>query len=57
MSLLFLSPKIQEAIVQEETSRIAKISERTIRSISEEMDWNQQQIAWNKLLAPVLPSA
>lgn len=55
MSLLFLSPKIQEAIIQENAALIGKTSERTIRSISKETDWLQQQTAWDKLLTSALP--
>jgi len=56
-SLLFLSPKIQESILQEDASRIARISERTIRSISEEMDWTQQESTWNQLFISAPPAA
>ena len=56
MSLLFLSPRIQEAVIQEEASRLSAVSERAIRAISEELDWQKQQIAWDNLLTPA-PSA
>lgn len=52
MSLLFLSPNIQTAIIQNDTPQLTKISERTIRSIAEEIDWAKQQNAWNYLFVP-----
>lgn len=56
MSLLFLCPKIQEAIIQEDGKRLSAISERTLRSISEELDWQKQLVAWHSVLQPA-PSA
>lgn len=52
MSLLFLAPQVQEAIIQEETGRLTAVSERAIRAISEELYWQKQQNVWANLLTP-----
>jgi DNA invertase Pin-like site-specific DNA recombinase len=56
ISLLFLGPQIQEAIIQEEAGRLTAVSERAIRAISEELDWQKQLTVWHSLLNPA-PSA
>jgi DNA invertase Pin-like site-specific DNA recombinase len=50
MSLLFLCPKIQEEIVQENSTDLSFISERAIRSISEEHEWKKQEETWEELI-------
>jgi len=47
---LLLCPKIQEEILLINTDKIQKITERKIRNITKEIDWQKQVEAWNKLL-------
>ena len=49
-NLLLLCPKIQEEILLINTDKIQKITERKIRDITKEIDWQKQIEAWNKLL-------
>lgn len=49
MNLLLLCPKIQAEILLTNTDRINRITERKIRSITKEIDWQKQIHAWNKL--------
>ena len=49
-NLLFLCPKIQEEILLINTDKISRITERKIRSITKEIDWQKQIEDWNKLL-------
>lgn len=50
MNLLFLCPEIQKEILLSNTDKIRQITERKIRSIAKEIDWQKQIEAWNKLL-------
>ena len=49
-NLLLLCPKIQEEILLINTDKILQTTERKIRDITKEMDWQKQLEAWNKLL-------
>ncbi len=49
-NLLLLCPKVQEDILLINTDKILKITERKIRDITKEIDWQKQVEAWNKLL-------
>jgi len=49
-NLLLLCPKIQEEILLINTDKIILITERKIRDITKEIDWQEQVEAWNKLL-------
>ena len=48
-NLLFLCPKIQEEILLMHTDKILQITERKIRDIAKEIDWQKQIILWNNL--------
>jgi len=50
MNLLFLCPEIQKEILLSSNDKIQKITERKIRDITKEIDWQKQVEAWNKLL-------
>jgi len=50
MNLLFLCPEIQKEILLSSTDKIQKITERKIRAITKEIDWQKQILAWNKLI-------
>ena len=50
MNLLFLCPEIQKEILLSSTDKIQKITERKIRDIAKEIDWQKQIEDWNKLL-------
>ena len=49
INLLFLCPKIQAEILLTNTDKINRITERKIRDITKEIDWQKQILAWNKL--------
>ncbi len=49
MNLLFLCPEIQKEILLSNTDKIRQITERKIRSITKEIDWQKQIQVWNKL--------
>ena len=49
MNLLFLCPEIQKEILLSNTDKIRHITERKIRSITKEIDWQKQIQVWNKL--------
>jgi len=49
MNLLLLCPKIQTEILLTNTNKINRITERKIRDITKEIDWQKQLLAWNKL--------
>lgn len=49
INLLFLCPKIQEEILLTNTDKINQITERKIRGITKEINWQKQILAWNKL--------
>ena len=49
-NLLLLCPKIQEEILLINTDKILQITERKIRNITKEIDWQKQIEDWNKLL-------
>ena len=48
-NLLLLCPKIQADILLTNTDKINRITERKIRDIPKEIDWQKQLLAWNKL--------
>lgn len=48
-NLLLLCPKIQEEILLINTDKILQITERKIRDITKEIDWQKQVILWNNL--------
>ena len=48
-NLLLLCPKIQEEILLINTDKILQITERKIRDIAKEIDWQKQIILWNNL--------
>ena len=50
INLLLLCPKIQEEILLINTDKIQKMTERKIRDITKEIDWQKQIESWNKLL-------
>lgn len=56
INLLYLCPNIQEDILIAENARLAKITERNIRHISNEIDWRKQSAAWEALISPISPS-
>lgn len=49
INLLLLCPKIQAGILLTNTDKINRITERKIRDITKEIDWQKQILAWNKL--------
>ena len=49
-NLLLLCPRIQEEMLLITTDKILQITERKIRDIAKEIDWQKQTRAWNKLL-------
>jgi site-specific DNA recombinase len=51
MNLLFLAPAMQEEIILGDPHRLAKVSERSLRPISTEIEWQKQTSAWNKLIS------
>ena len=48
-NLLLLCPKIQEEILLMHTDKILQTTERKIRDIAKEIDWQKQIILWNNL--------
>jgi hypothetical protein len=48
-NLLLPCPKIQEEILLINTDKILQITERKIRDITKEIDWQKQIILWNNL--------
>ena len=48
-NLLLFCPKIQEEILLVNTDKILQITERKIRDIAKEIDWQKQIILWNNL--------
>ena len=48
-NLLLLCPKIQEEILLINTDKILQITERKIRNITKEIDWQKQIILWNNI--------
>ena len=50
VNLLYLSPSIQEEILAAENNRLVKITERNIRHISNELDWQKQASLWQQIL-------
>ena len=59
MNLLLLAPKIQEAILELPSVTVGRdpVSERALRKIVAEPDWERQEAAWSRLIAnlPQLP--
>ena len=49
-NMLYLCPKIQEALICGDSLKIEKISEYALRPIAIESDWQKQMAAWNILL-------
>jgi site-specific DNA recombinase len=49
MSFLFLSPRIQEAIVLQNDPCLFEIPEYKLRTITNELDWDKQYAMWQKL--------
>ena len=49
MSFLFLSPRIQEAIVLQNDPCLFEIPEYKLRTITDEFDWDKQYAMWQKL--------
>lgn len=49
MNLLFLCPDIQKEILLSNTDKILNTTERKIRNITKEIDWQKQILAWNEL--------
>ena len=49
MSFLFLSPRIQEAIVLQNDPCLFEIPEYKLRTITDELDWDKQYAMWQKL--------
>jgi phosphomannomutase len=49
-NLLSLCPEIQKEILLSNTDKIRHITERKIRSITKEINWQKQIEAWNELI-------
>jgi hypothetical protein len=49
VSLLFLSPRIQEAIILQNEPCFFEIPEYKLRNITDELDWDKQHTMWQKL--------
>ena len=49
ISLLFLSPRIQEDIILQNNQSLFEIPEYKLRTITDELDWNKQYAMWQKL--------
>jgi hypothetical protein len=49
MSLLFLSPRIQEEIITQNNKLLFEIPEYKLRTIIDELDWDKQYAMWQKL--------
>lgn len=50
MNLLYLAPQIQEDIIFRNFEKLQKTSERNIRHISDELDWQKQLALWQLYL-------
>ncbi len=50
VSLLFLSPRIQEEIVLQNDSCLFEIPEYKLRIITDELDWEKQSVMWQNLI-------
>ena len=48
-NLLLLCSKIQAEILLTNTDKLNKITERKIRDITKDIDWQKQILAWDKL--------
>jgi len=55
LSLLLLAPDIQEAILCDETGKVSGLTERHIRQIAMEVDWQKQWELWQQVLAAQTP--
>jgi hypothetical protein len=51
MNLLYLAPQIQEDIIFRDFPKLMKTTERHLRHITEEIDWQKQTALW-KLFLP-----
>jgi hypothetical protein len=49
MSLLFLSPRVQEEIILQNDPCLFEIPEYKLRTITDELDWDKQYVMWQKL--------
>lgn len=49
LQLLFLCPKIKEEILLSNSPKICKLTERSLRQIVKEVDWQKQIELWNNL--------
>ena len=49
MSLIFLSPRIQEEIVLQNDPHLFEIPEYKLRNITDELEWDKQYAMWQKL--------
>ena len=56
MTLLLLAPDIQEEIVFDKTGKVNGLTERHIRLIPVEADWQKQQELWQQVLAAQTPA-
>jgi hypothetical protein len=52
LKLLLLAPDIQEDIILKDNDKIASLTERTIRRIPMQIDWDKQREMWQKCLKP-----
>ena len=50
MSLLYLAPQIQEDILFRNFEKLSKISERNVRHITDELNWQKQTALWQLFL-------
>ena len=48
MKLVLLAPRIQEAILDSPSNGSHPVSERALRQIAAEPDWQQQIAMWNR---------
>ena len=56
MSLLLLAPDIQEEIVFDKTGKVNGLTERHIRLLPVEADWQKQRELWQQVLAVQTPA-
>ena len=49
MSLLFLSPRIQEEMILQNDPCLFEIPEYKLRNITDELEWDKQYAMWQKL--------
>ncbi len=56
MNLLLLAPDIQEEIVFNRTGKVNGLTERHVRPLSVEADWQKQRGLWQQVLAAQTPA-